>query len=263
MTQIKATQVKAVFFDVDGTLFSFKEHQEPASTREAVRKLHAAGIIPILATGRPIYQLSGIDQEPFDTYITLNGQYCFSQHGVYHNVPIDKTDVEAIVNYGLTNGIPTLCMQKDKFYISARNERVKKLESMIGMTYTCEDITQALNQEIYQFNVYQEPSRDDDLLSRTHCLATARWTDLFADVFPQQGGKAPAVIKTMEHLGITADEALAFGDGGNDLGMFSLVGTSIAMGNADEKVKEQATMVTEDVDNHGIYNACVRLGLID
>ncbi len=72
------TKIKAVFFDVDGTLFSFKDHAEPQSTRQAVRKLRTAGIMPILATGRPTYQFNGLDLEPFETFITLNGQLCFS-----------------------------------------------------------------------------------------------------------------------------------------------------------------------------------------
>ena len=55
---------------------------------------------------------------------------------------------------------------------------------------------------------------------------------------------------------------MAFGDGGNDLTMFGVVGTAIAMGNGNEDVKEQADYVTDDVDRDGIYNACVRLGLL-
>ena len=57
-------------------------------------------------------------------------------------------------------------------------------------------------------------------------------------------------------------ESLCFGDGGNDLGMFDAVGTSIAMGNGNSEVKEMADFVTDGVDENGIWNACVRLGLI-
>ena len=34
------------------------------------------------------------------------------------------------------------------------------------------------------------------------------------------------------------------------------------MGNGNPEVKEQADFVTDNVDRDGIYNACVRLGLI-
>ena len=43
--------------------------------------------------------------------------------------------------------------------------------------------------------------------------------------------------------------------------MFIPEWTSVAMGNAVPELKERATLVTDDVDHDGIYNACERLGL--
>ena len=90
-----------------------------------------------------------------------------------------------------------------------------------------------------------------------------RWSPDFVDVFPRAGGKARAVRRVLDMYGISPEEAIAFGDGGNDIGMLDAVGTSIALGNANPEVKEMASFVTDDVDHDGIYNACVRLGLID
>ena len=67
---------------------------------------------------------------------------------------------------------------------------------------------------------------------------------------------------TLERLGIDASEAIAFGDGENDLSMFSAVGTSVAMGNAQETVKAAATYVTTAVDDDGIFNAAKHFDLI-
>ena len=54
------------------------------------------------------------------------------------------------------------------------------------------------------------------------------------------------------------EELLAFGDGENDLKMFETVGTSVAMGNANDKVKSVATYTTlsneEDGIVHGLEN---------
>ena len=70
-------------------------------------------------------------------------------------------------------------------------------------------------------------------------------------------------------LGILADyykidisETLAFGDGGNDIPMLRKAGTGIAMGSASDEVKAAADYVTDTVDNHGIRNALIRLGII-
>ena len=91
---------------------------------------------------------------------------------------------------------------------------------------------------------------------------TTRWCDLFCDIIPANGGKDLGVAATLERLGIDASEAIAFGDGENDLSMFSAVGTSVAMGNAQETVKAAATYVTTAVDDDGIYNAAKHFGLL-
>ena len=44
---------KALFFDIDGTLVSFKTHSIPASTIEALEKAHAKGVKIFISTGRP------------------------------------------------------------------------------------------------------------------------------------------------------------------------------------------------------------------
>ena len=47
-------KIKAVFFDIDGTLVSFKTHRIPQSTLDAVAALRSRGIKVYIATGRPV-----------------------------------------------------------------------------------------------------------------------------------------------------------------------------------------------------------------
>lgn len=44
--------IKAVFFDIDGTLVSFQTHQIPAGTLETLHSLKAQGVYLFIATGR-------------------------------------------------------------------------------------------------------------------------------------------------------------------------------------------------------------------
>ena len=55
---------------------------------------------------------------------------------------------------------------------------------------------------------------------------------------------------------------MAFGDGENDITMLDLVGTGIAMGNADEEVKKHADYVTTSVDEDGILLALKHFNII-
>ena len=63
--------IKAVFFDIDGTLMSFKTHQVPATTVEAIRTIQSKGIKTILATGRSINSVDHVKFLDFDGYITF------------------------------------------------------------------------------------------------------------------------------------------------------------------------------------------------
>lgn len=52
--------IKALFFDVDGTLVSFNTHDVPESTREALRLAHESGVKIFTATGRPRQLLNNV-----------------------------------------------------------------------------------------------------------------------------------------------------------------------------------------------------------
>jgi len=66
-----------------------------------------------------------------------------------------------------------------------------------------------------------------------------------------------------QRLGIPPAAIVVLGDGENDLAMFRNAGPSIAMGNASEEVKHQATYVTKSNAEDGFDAAIERyvLGL--
>ena len=94
-----------------------------------------------------------------------------------------------------------------------------------------------------------------------HCIS-ARWHPLFCDVSPIGGTKQNGIDKFLEHYHIDLSETMAFGDGGNDIQMLNHVAVAIAMGNANDDVKEIADYVTDDVDNDGITKALRHFGLL-
>ena len=85
-------QIKAVFFDVDGTLLSHKLNDVPESTRRALRQLRARGVKTLVATGRHMteYSLLPVSDIPFDGYLTLNGNLLLdANRRAYAGTPID------------------------------------------------------------------------------------------------------------------------------------------------------------------------------
>lgn len=66
----------------------------------------------------------------------------------------------------------------------------------------------------------------------------------------------------LDHHRWTRDEVMAFGDGGNDIEMPDLVGTSVVMGNASDMVKTHADYITDTLENDGVAKALRHFGLI-
>ena len=74
--------------------------------------------------------------------------------------------------------------------------------------------------------------------------------------------KSLSISPEVNLIGMTTDEAVAFGDSPNDMSMFDACGTSVAMASGFDEAVAAATYITEPPGDDGIYNACVRLGII-
>ena len=64
--------------------------------------------------------------------------------------------------------------------------------------------------------------------------------------------KPGMLLRAADDFNIDLSKSWMVGDGENDIEMFHLVGTSVAMGNADDEVKKHASTVTLTVDEDGI-----------
>ena len=73
--------------------------------------------------------------------------------------------------------------------------------------------------------------------------------------------KGNALIKIAAHLGIKAEEVVAFGDNHNDIGMLRFAGLGVAMGNAHDEVKAEADYVTGSNADDGVAAAIEKLVL--
>jgi hydroxymethylpyrimidine pyrophosphatase-like HAD family hydrolase len=66
----------------------------------------------------------------------------------------------------------------------------------------------------------------------------------------------------LEYFAGDIADTIAIGDGCNDIEMLDLCATGVAMGNASDIVKAHADIVTDRIDNDGLYKAFETLGLI-
>lgn len=118
--------IKALFFDIDGTLVSFNTHTIPQSTLNAIAELRKKGIKLFISTGRPRVAINNLGNLEFDGYITMNGSYCFGENDeVIYKSPIPKSDVETML--GILKKRETvrvlLCTKKKCFFAIPMHRR--------------------------------------------------------------------------------------------------------------------------------------------
>lgn len=71
--------------------------------------------------------------------------------------------------------------------------------------------------------------------------------------------KGEGILRLAGYLGLKPEETMGFGDSGNDLTMMDMAGIGVAMGNADEDIKEHADYVTATNDEDGVAQALEKL----
>lgn len=72
-------KIKALFFDIDGTLVSFSTHRVPAVAVEALAEAKRNGVKIYISTGRPVRLIVNLQQidRLVDGYVSTSGAYCF------------------------------------------------------------------------------------------------------------------------------------------------------------------------------------------
>lgn len=259
--------IKAAFFDVDGTLVSVRNKFITDALVMDLAELRRRGVLIFLATGRakPDLEKTGmLKAAQFDGYITLSGQYCYNESGLYRDVSICESD--------LRNAIKVL---KDHPDIAARmeagevtgltriNDRVRELDAyMHTALYEIHPPEWMLCRKIYQFVPLVHEGEEELFLSVMPNCVWTRWHPKGLDILPGGDAKADGIRATMELYGLKREEIIAFGDGDNDLSMFALAGTAVAMGNASDVVKFAADHVTDTVENDGVSKALRHFSLL-
>ena len=94
-----------------------------------------------------------------------------------------------------------------------------------------------------------------------HRATASRSQPYYLDITHRDANKGAVVDYLSAHLAVPAEEIVSIGDSPNDVLMFTRSGLSIAMGNASEKVKSQADLITDSYNDEGFAKAIERFVL--
>ena len=255
--------VKAIFFDIDGTLRGFNQKGISDDTRHALDRARKAGIRLFIATGRHFLEVDSedlLDGLEFDAYITLNGQYCYEGtpgRPVIDKNPIPRSQIAILLKILEETPFPCLFMEAENWYLNFVDERVIRVQDGIGTRIPpLGDPGQALEHDIYQVIPYLN---EKEAVRLAACLPECGYTVWHdgegVDLTPKGGGKCSGIREVIARYGIKPEEMAAIGDGNNDVSMLAYAGIGIAMGNGTRKAIEAADHVTGSVSEGGLAQA--------
>lgn len=258
---------KAVFFDIDGTLWDFY-NQIPVSTVTAIRELRKNGHYAFICSGRARAYIQHPDLFAigFDgvvagcgTHVELDGKRIYEK---LIDRELAEHTVETVRRYGfrpILEGPEYLYMDDAEFGNEIYGQKLKRElgKRLMGIS------------DHYGSWVINKLSCATNDADREGCFAAleAYYTYLIhnsavVELVPKGHTKATGIAKMCEALGIDRTDTFAVGDSVNDLAMLEYAGTGIAMGNGSPEAKAAADYVTSDLQDDGIYRAMLQFGLI-
>lgn len=113
-----------------------------------------------------------------------------------------------------------------------------------------------------QMSIFTDEVTEKEIMRRLPGLSSSRWCDTFADINIKGIDKGSGVREYLNLRGLIKDEAISFGDGGNDIPMLENTGIAVAMGNSCDSLKAVADFVTDDIDRDGLAHAIRHFGLM-
>jgi Cof subfamily protein (haloacid dehalogenase superfamily) len=254
---------KIVFFDIDGTLVN-EEKQVPQDTIDAIRELKQSNVIPVIATGRAPYFFKPIaEQLGINSYVSLNGAYVVHEGRVLFERPIARECLEALVTHAGKHN-HALVFEGGKEYYANTPDHPHMLTSVTSLRISPpgHDPDYWKKASIYQAFLHCEAHEEELYADALPGLRLVRWHKNAMDVLPSDGSKALGIDAMLRHLGIAVEQAVAFGDGLNDMEMLAAVGLGIAMGNSHPELIPHADYVTAHVNEGGIRQGLKHAGLL-
>ncbi|HEM4054657.1 TPA: Cof-type HAD-IIB family hydrolase [Streptococcus suis] len=277
---------KLIFLDVDGTLVDY-HNRIPESAIRAIRQARENGHLVYVCTGR-----SRAEMQPelweigLDGMIGGNGSYVEHQGQVIMHQLLSEEDSRAIVDWLHERGLEFYLESNNGLFASENfRERARETLRIYSMNKgkTAEEVADQEVEDVIHGMIFDGQLYRDDLNKvsfvlnsyQDHLDSKAAFPNLVANTWGGRGesalfgdlgvkdiDKAHAIDVLLEHLGAKKEDTIAFGDAKIDIPMLDYCAVGIAMGNGGAEILAMADMITDDVEEDGLYNAFEKLGLL-
>lgn len=281
--------MKALFFDVDGTLLDEKTHMIPESALSAIKKTRELGNKVFINSGRTSGMLKKVmGMVPVDGYLCGCGTELIYNGSPVYYYKLSKDLKERIKQASDKYGMLLYLEGRGGWHCHPSDELLRAhpllrdyydyMDAYIRSENGLDSSDYDSDFEISKFCVHSDDGMGN---GKGEAFASRNPSDLrgffreFSGMFhiidrgrgfyenvPKGHGKGNAVDRMLQYLGLTKDDAYGFGDSTNDIEMFRACGNNIAMGKHAPELEAFDPFITKPVEEDGIAHAMKELGLI-
>ena len=259
--------IKIVFTDIDGTLFSHVTNSVPQTAIAAIHLLQAKGIKVFLCSGRNYYLIrkSGILNliHP-DGLVMMNGSSAEVDGKIIYRYPIPETVVDKIILFAKKLKFGLTLIEENEGHINMIDDRVISAHEKYGTRFPQpRHFPDHYDRVVYQMIAFCDEIEESLFLPHLENCKSARWDEYAVDIMLNDSDKSKGIQSVLEYYGYSPEEAACLGDGENDVEMMLYCGHSACMGAGSPKAKKVAEYTAPDIDKDGWASACLHFGLID
>ncbi len=251
---------KIAFFDIDNTIYDWKNRCMVPSGIEAMKRLKKEGVLVVLSTARPYHSAKRFGV--FELGVKFDG-FLGSAGGIaiYHNKVIYKQTIDhktlrklckTVISLGLTAEVVT---PKNRFLVAPPTDSLERYHLVYSEVvppvhpYYNEDATGLLLHSTSEYDEFFQKEFPSIYFHRYH--------ECGVDVMSAPRNKGEVMLVLLKYLGLTKEDAIAFGDDFQDIAM-GQAAKFVCMGNGHPDVKASADEVTEEIWNDGLAKAIAR-----
>lgn len=262
---------RLIAMDLDGTL----NNDEKRITEKTLHALLAAqkkGIRLALASARPS---PGLYKERDILQMAQNGGILMSYNGgriveagtgkVLYETAMDIETARSVLRFLETQPVTPILDDGVQFYVTDP-EGYKVQYECWNNRMECtrvEDLAEFLAFAPVKILMSVQPSQLPEVQEKIaaflpESLTVVQTAPFYLEVIPKTINKGQGIRDICKTLGLDTGEVIAFGDAANDIPMLSAAGMGVAMGNAQQPVKDAADYVTLSNNEDGIAFALQR-----
>jgi Cof subfamily protein (haloacid dehalogenase superfamily) len=231
-------------------------------TRKAISATQAAGIPVVVATGRMFRSVRPylVEAGIADPVVCYQGAVVAEPESgrFLRHEPIPLALAREVIAAVQDEGVHLNCYVDDQLYVARITPEASAYASFQQLhVHEVGDLLDWLEEPPTKLVAVGEPAPLDALEEKMKAhfggrAYISKSLPFFLEFASPEVTKASGLAFVAEHLGVSRERSVAFGDGENDVELLEWAGYGVAVGNAHERVLAIADHVCPPVDEEGV-----------